>query len=251
MRPCDGVSSVAANREIRVDRLTLEPVGIIHSGTAIMRKRPSSRSARKAVPAGSGLPPVRRGPRRPRRILAPPPDLIAAPGRRDRGLVAGPSPLKVVPFLDDVPRGVFATRNPCGPIRRPEPGAPGRAPRELLEVDDLDVLDGTPLLDIKPYVEGFDLRVGTRAGWLTRWGDSETFAKRGGRLPTLSRGPASGESAKAVRERLRRRPRPCRPTSGTACRSSSRPPCRSPPAGCGPAPGPWRPARSPGHLSAS
>ena len=35
----------------------------------------------------------------------------------------------------------------------------------VLVVDDLDVLDGTPLLDIKPYVEKFDLRDGTRGGW--------------------------------------------------------------------------------------
>jgi tRNA (adenine37-N6)-methyltransferase len=95
--------------------------------------------------------------------------------------VAGPSPLKVVPFLDDVPRGVFATRTPTRPnplglsiVRLIE-----RRGNELL-VEDLDVLDGTPLLDIKPYVEAFDLRIGTRGGWTERV-SSETFLRRGTR----------------------------------------------------------------------
>ena len=93
--------------------------------------------------------------------------------------VAGPSRLKVVPFLDDVPRGVFATRAPV----RPNPlglsivRLVARRGADLL-VEDLDVLDGTPLFDIKPYVERFDLRVGTRGGW-TEKVSSETFVRRG------------------------------------------------------------------------
>jgi len=93
------------------------------------------------------------------------------------------SPLKVVPFLDDVPRGVFATRTPV----RPNPL--GLSIVRLVErrgcdlvVEELDVLDGTPLLDIKPYVEGFDLRVGTRGGW-TEHVSSEKFLRRGERRP--------------------------------------------------------------------
>ncbi len=88
-----------------------------------------------------------------------------------------------MPFLDDVPRGVFATRTPVRPnplglsiVRLVE-----RRGAELL-VEDLDVLDGTPLLDIKPYVEGFDLRLGTRGGWTERV-SSETFLRRGTRRP--------------------------------------------------------------------
>ena len=97
------------------------------------------------------------------------------------GSIAGPSPLKVIPFLDDVPRGIFATRAPVRPnplglsvVRLLE-----RRGAELL-VEDLDVLDGTPLLDIKPYVEGFDVRLGTRAGWMEQV-SSETFLHRGER----------------------------------------------------------------------
>ena len=103
--------------------------------------------------------------------------------------VAGPSPLKAIPFLDDVPRGVFATRAPVRPnplglsiVRLVE-----RCGAELL-VEDLDVLDGTPLLDIKPYVEGFDLRVGTRGGW-TEQVSQKTFLRRGQRRPD----PPAGE----------------------------------------------------------
>jgi tRNA (Thr-GGU) A37 N-methylase len=44
------------------------------------------------------------------------------------------------------------------------------------------VLDGTPLLDIKPYVEGFDLRLGTRGGW-TEQVSGKMFLRRGGRRP--------------------------------------------------------------------
>ena len=95
--------------------------------------------------------------------------------------VAGPSPLKVVPYLDDVPRGVFATRTPVRPnplglslVRLVERRG------NVLEVEDLDVLDGTPLLDIKPYVEKFDLRVDTRGGWTDHVSET-TFRRRGER----------------------------------------------------------------------
>lgn len=75
--------------------------------------------------------------------------------------------LEVVPFLDKTPRGVFATRAP----RRPN--AIGISILRLtavcgttLHVEDVDILDGTPVLDIKPYVPAFDAHPGERAGWL-------------------------------------------------------------------------------------
>jgi len=95
--------------------------------------------------------------------------------------IAGSSPLKVVPFLDDAPRGVFATRAPVRPnplglslVRLVE-----RQHADLL-VEDLDVLDGTPLLDIKPYVARFDVRLETRSGWMDHVSD-ETARRRGER----------------------------------------------------------------------
>jgi tRNA-Thr(GGU) m(6)t(6)A37 methyltransferase TsaA len=73
---------------------------------------------------------------------------------------------KVVPYLDTVERGLFATRSP------PRPNPIGMSAVRLLAVDgdelrieDVDILDGTPLLDIKPYVPQFDAYSGARAGW--------------------------------------------------------------------------------------
>jgi tRNA-Thr(GGU) m(6)t(6)A37 methyltransferase TsaA len=73
----------------------------------------------------------------------------------------------VTPFLDRAPHGVFATRVPS------RPNAIGLSVVELLEVRGttlrvrgIDVLDGTPLLDVKPYVAEFDARSPSRSGWL-------------------------------------------------------------------------------------
>jgi len=77
--------------------------------------------------------------------------------------------LTVTPFLDSVPRGIFATRAPT----RPNPIGLSvvklvRVEGHILHVESLDVLDGTPLLDLKPYVPEFDHKVDTRIGWLER-----------------------------------------------------------------------------------
>ena len=94
---------------------------------------------------------------------------------------AAPASLTVMPFLEDVPHGIFATRTPT----RPNPL--GLSVVRLVErqgttlfVEGLDVVDGTPLFDIKPYVERFDVRLGTRGGW-TDGVDAETFRRRGTR----------------------------------------------------------------------
>ncbi len=74
--------------------------------------------------------------------------------------------LQVKPFLDDQLRGLFATRHPC----RPNPIGLSvvrlLARREnILDIEGVDMLDGTPLLDIKPYVPEFDVRGDVRTGW--------------------------------------------------------------------------------------
>ena len=43
--------------------------------------------------------------------------------------------------------------------------------QHILEVEEIDILDGTPLLDIKPYVERFDMRSGVRSGWQEKISD--------------------------------------------------------------------------------
>ena len=77
--------------------------------------------------------------------------------------------LRVVPFMDTKLRGVFATRAP----KRPNPiGLSVVRLRRIegctLHVEDLDILDGTPVLDIKPYVPEFDKLRGARTGWLDK-----------------------------------------------------------------------------------
>jgi tRNA-Thr(GGU) m(6)t(6)A37 methyltransferase TsaA len=79
------------------------------------------------------------------------------------------SKLLVTPFLDSQLRGVFSTRAPT----RPNPiGMSTVRLRErkqnILYIENLDILDGTPLLDIKPYVPEFDHQPAIRTGWLER-----------------------------------------------------------------------------------
>lgn len=93
--------------------------------------------------------------------------------------------LKVVPYLDNVERGLFATRAP----RRPNPLGLSivrlhTRRGNVLEVSHLDAVDGTPLVDIKPYVPFFDEQAEVRTGWLEhapgrkdakRWKDDGRF----------------------------------------------------------------------------
>jgi tRNA-Thr(GGU) m(6)t(6)A37 methyltransferase TsaA len=92
---------------------------------------------------------------------------------------AGKAVLTVTPFLDNRRRGVFATRAP----KRPNPIGLSivrllRVAENVLHLADVDVLDGTPLLDVKPYVSAFDHRAGTRAGWLEETDAERVAAKR-------------------------------------------------------------------------
>lgn len=91
--------------------------------------------------------------------------------------------LTVVPFLDTVPRGVFATRAPH------RPNAIGmsvvkllRVAGEVIEIENVDILDGTPLLDIKPYVPEFDGQTAFRTGWLQKTGKSAKGHRSDGRF---------------------------------------------------------------------
>ena len=75
--------------------------------------------------------------------------------------------LKAKPYLDTQLRGVFATKAPS----RPNPIGMSivrliKVEGEKLSIRDVDILDGTPLLDIKPYVPAFDSRDTDKIGWL-------------------------------------------------------------------------------------
>ena len=78
----------------------------------------------------------------------------------------GPFRPKVIPYRDTREHGLFATRSPS----RPNPigmSVVRLLKREgaVLHVADIDILDGTPLVDIKPYIPGFDAHPVSRAGW--------------------------------------------------------------------------------------
>ncbi len=79
------------------------------------------------------------------------------------------SPLKVKPYMDNKVHGVFAMRGPS------RPNSIGisivrlvRVEGNILRIQDIDIVDGTPLLDIKPYVPQFDIREVEKTGWLEK-----------------------------------------------------------------------------------
>lgn len=142
------------------NQLTLTPIGIIETpfkepaGTPIQPSR--ARGAKGLVRIGTGF----------------------EAGLKDLGgferiwLVywfheAVAADLLVTPFLDTRRRGVFATRVPVRPSPIGISAVRLLGVREcgILEIADVDILDGTPLLDIKPYVPEFDSYAGSRAGW--------------------------------------------------------------------------------------
>ncbi len=86
--------------------------------------------------------------------------------------------LSVIPFMDAEQRGVFATRSPL------RPNHIGLSIVELtgikgntLFLKGVDILDGTPLLDIKPYIAAFDTVTESRSGWMTKT-EKEVEAQR-------------------------------------------------------------------------
>ena len=79
------------------------------------------------------------------------------------------SPLLVKPYMDNNLHGVFATRAPS------RPNGIGlstvkleKVEGNILYIEDVDIIDGTPLLDIKPYVPQFDIREVKSIGWLEK-----------------------------------------------------------------------------------
>ncbi len=75
--------------------------------------------------------------------------------------------LLTIPFLDDTPRGVFATRAP----KRHNPIGLSvvrilKIEKNIIYVENVDMLDETPLLDIKPYIPDFDIHKTEKIGWI-------------------------------------------------------------------------------------
>ncbi len=93
--------------------------------------------------------------------------------------------LHLKPFLDDELRGVFATKAP----RRPNPIGLSvvrltRVHGNILDIEEVDMLDGTPLLDIKPFIPTFDNRSSDRVGWYTGKEEKAQDMKADGRFAT-------------------------------------------------------------------
>ncbi len=86
--------------------------------------------------------------------------------------------LTVTPFMDTVPRGVFATRSPLRPnhIGISIVQLVG-IEKNILTVRGIDILNGSPLLDIKPYIAAFDAVQQSRSGWM-KGSEEEVSAMR-------------------------------------------------------------------------
>jgi tRNA (adenine37-N6)-methyltransferase len=82
--------------------------------------------------------------------------------------------LRLCPYLEDAEHGIFAIRAP----HRPNPIGFSVVKLcgiedNILTIEDVDILDGTPLLDIKPYVARFDSREDVRSGWQDQVSESQ------------------------------------------------------------------------------
>lgn len=75
--------------------------------------------------------------------------------------------LILTPFLEDKERGIFSIRHPKRPNHIGISIVKLNAVRgNILEISYVDIIDGTPLLDIKPFVHRFDNRIGVKSGWV-------------------------------------------------------------------------------------
>jgi tRNA-Thr(GGU) m(6)t(6)A37 methyltransferase TsaA len=91
--------------------------------------------------------------------------------------------LEAKPYMDNETRGVFAMRSP----NRPNPIGISvvrliKIEKNILHIQDVDIVDGTPLLDIKPYVPEFDIREVERIGWLEKKVHKLSTSKNDGRF---------------------------------------------------------------------
>jgi tRNA-Thr(GGU) m(6)t(6)A37 methyltransferase TsaA len=145
---------------VEVDEVTYKPIGVIHSPFREPRGTPIQPTGARGIAGTVEVLPE------------------YADGLQDLGgfshiiliyhfhLSRSPS-LKVKPFMDDEAHGIFAIRAPS----RPNPIGISvvrliRVEGNVLHVQDVDIVDGTPVLDIKPYVPEFDVRDVEKTGWL-------------------------------------------------------------------------------------
>jgi tRNA (adenine37-N6)-methyltransferase len=142
-----------------LDAITYTPIGVVHSPFTALAGMPLQTLAAQGIRGSIELAPAFHQGVKDLEALSH--LIVLAHLHRMTGYA-----LEVTPYLDDQPHGIFATRTP----RRPNPlglsvvRLIGIEEGTLL-IEDVDLLDGTPVLDIKPYVPAFDARQAERIGW--------------------------------------------------------------------------------------
>ncbi len=97
--------------------------------------------------------------------------------------LSGKVSLKAKPYMNNEEHGIFAMRGPS----RPNPIGFSvvrliKIDRNILHIQDVDIVNGTPLLDIKPYVPEFDIRETDKIGWLEKVVHKLSISKDDGRF---------------------------------------------------------------------
>ena len=138
--------------------LVMRPIGIIHSPFEEKEQMPIQASRSKAIGRAEIYPEFVKGLKD---IEGFSHIILIYAFHRSSGYA-----LLIKPFLDDQERGLFSTRYP----RRPNPIGLSIVrlllrEENVLSFEGADVLNGTPLLDIKPYVPDFDQQTEVRTGW--------------------------------------------------------------------------------------
>ena len=157
-----GRKSRTSNGSFHPRDITYHPIGVIRSPFADLRQMPIQPSGEASAPGSAEVfPQFTEG-------------LNDLAGFSHVILIyhlhgAHKADLTVTPFLGSEPHGIFATRA----LTRPNPIGLSivrllKIEGNILHLANLDILDGTPLLDIKPYVPDFDAPSEARVGWLER-----------------------------------------------------------------------------------
>jgi tRNA-Thr(GGU) m(6)t(6)A37 methyltransferase TsaA len=158
----DGTGETFETKEIKMDNVIYNPIGIIHSPYNEIEGMPIQPCAAIGVRGTVEIKPEYAG------------GLKDIDGFSHITLIyhfhaSKGFSLEVIPFLDDHPKGVFATRAP----KRPNSIGLStvkliKVENNILHIENVDILDNKPLLDVKPYVSQFDVQDQAEIGWYSK-----------------------------------------------------------------------------------